>query len=121
MARPPTQQAIFNRVKKSMTEMGTYSKHYDDIIKIYAGLIFDYNAAREEFIENGSKVVDEYETNRGTIVERKTPIVQTMENLRKDIITYSDRLRLNPKAADVEVGKPSKEVGGLEGLIANLI
>ncbi|MGQ7532036.1 P27 family phage terminase small subunit [Streptococcus suis] len=120
MARPITQNTFKNRTVKSMKEMRTYSKHYDDLIEIYSGLLYDYHIAREEFIANGSQVTEEHETSRGTIVERKTPLVQTMENLRKDILTYSDRLQLNPKAANVEVIKPDKEAGRLEGLIANL-
>lgn len=121
MVRPKGQSTIKARVVKSMKEMGTYTKHYDDIIEIYSGLLYDYKMARDEFIEGGSRVTEEHETGRGTIVERKTPLVQTMENLRKDIVTYSDRLGLNPKAVGIEPPKPKgKEAEGLEGLIANL-
>lgn len=120
MARPKGQSIIKNRIVKSMKEMGTYSKHYDDIIEIYSGLIYDYRNAREEFLSNGSQFTEEHETGRGTIVERKTPLVQSMENLRKDIVTYSDRLGLNPKAVGIEPPKP-KDSGGLEGMIANLL
>ncbi|HEW0989084.1 TPA: P27 family phage terminase small subunit [Streptococcus pneumoniae] len=120
MVRPKGQSTIKNRIVKSMKEMGTYSKHYDDIIEIYSGLLYDYQNAREEFLANGSQFTEEHETGRGTIVERKTPLVQSMENLRKDIVTYSDRLGLNPKAVGIEPPKP-KDAGGLEGMIANLL
>lgn len=120
MARPRGQSTIKTRIVKSMKDIGTYSKHYDDIIEIYSGLLYDYKNARDEFLANGSQITEEHETGRGTIVERKTPLVQTMENLRKDIITYSDRLGLNPKAVGIEPPK-AKDAGGFEGMIANLI
>lgn len=120
MVRPRGQSTIKTRIVKSMKDMGTYSKNYDDIIEIYSGLLYDYKNAREEFLENGSQITEEHETGRGTVVERKTPLVQTMENLRKDIVTYSDRLGLNPKAVGIDPPK-SKDTGGLEGMIANLM
>ena len=59
----------------------------------------------------------------------KTRIVKSMKDmgtyskhydLRKDIITYSDRLGLNPKAVGIEPPK-AKDAGRLEGMIANII
>ena len=40
---------------------------------------------------------------------KKSPLSMTIESLRKDILLYSDRLMLNPKArADAGKGKPKK-------------
>ncbi|MNS40947.1 hypothetical protein D3C72_732870 [compost metagenome] len=52
--------------------------------------------ANEEFEEGGYK----YETETAAGGTKKSAIVATLENLRKDIVAYSDRLCLNPKALE---------------------
>jgi len=66
------------RIKKDMTSLGTYKTEFDPIIDVYAGML---------------ALKDEYEEDP-TIEPRR------MEVLRKDIITYSDRLLLNPKSRE---------------------
>ena len=41
-----------------------------------------------------------YSTPTGDGGEKKSPLSLTIESLRKDILLYSDRLMLNPKAMD---------------------
>ena len=40
---------------------------------------------------------------------KKSPILVSLENLRKDIGTYSDRLMLNAKTYNAEIEQPKKE------------
>lgn len=97
-----------SKVKKDMKSLGTYKKEFDRMIEIYVDLNMQYDEARNLFEATGSK----YETETGCGSTKKSAIIVTMENLRKDIVTYSDRLCLNPKTIEnikiKEVKQPSK-------------
>lgn len=48
-------------------------------------------------------VSEEYTNKAGATNQRKVPILSRLEVLDKDILTYSDRLMLNPKADNVQL------------------
>lgn len=96
MARIISQNTIKKTVIRDMKSLGVYRPEYDRLIDIYAGLIHQYQRALKDFEESGCK----YETETGTGGTKKSAIVATLENLRKDILAYSDRLCLNPKALE---------------------
>ncbi len=103
----PTQDSICRYTIKVMKELGTHKKQYNRIIGIYAGLVHQYLVLLNEFELGGYQF--EVETGRGG--KKKSPIVATLESLRKDILAYSDRLCLNPKAFETvtaEVSETSK-------------
>ena len=89
-----------------MKKLGVYKKEYDKIIDIYAELMEQYEILSQQFEENGRKCISA--TADGG--EKKSPLVATLENLRKDILQYSDRLMLNPKA--ISQSKTIKEENG---------
>jgi len=78
-----------------MKKLGVYKKEYRDIIDVYVDAIDDYQIARKEFEGNGRQL--ETETAAGGT--KKSGSVSAIENLRKDILQYSDRLCLNPKTS----------------------
>jgi P27 family predicted phage terminase small subunit len=94
--------------KQTITEMnklGVYKPEYHRIIDIYAELVAQYLKFSKEFEDDGYKY--EVETAQGG--SKKSPIVATIETLRKDILAYSDRLCLNPKAIEtVTIDKTKK-------------
>ena len=77
MARPITANYLKKATIKNMKALGTYRKEFDHLINIYA---------------------DIYVNKAGAENLRKLPLINVMETLRKDILTYSDKLMLNPKA-----------------------
>lgn len=81
--------AIYEKdTRKAMENMGTYAAEYDPIIKIYANMLEEMDT----FLEDTS------------IDPRRKEI------LRKDIITYSNSLLLNPKSrdtVDIKISEPS--------------
>ncbi|MGO4887077.1 P27 family phage terminase small subunit [Anaerobacillus sp. MEB173] len=95
-----TKRAIENEVKRKMKELGTYKKEYDQIIKIYSGMLYQYQIFEEQFEESGFKITESYTNKAGATNERKVPLLTAMESLRKDIASYSDRLCLNPKSLE---------------------
>ncbi|MDH6367143.1 MULTISPECIES: P27 family phage terminase small subunit [unclassified Breznakia] len=93
MAELTTKQ-IKNRTVRYMKKLGTYRKEYDDLINIYADLIYQYNIFLDRLELENYEV--EVETKSGQT--KKSGTATYMEVLRKDIGTYSDRLGLNFKA-----------------------
>lgn len=96
------------KVKADMKALGVYQKEFDTIIDIYAGMLAQYDILTQRLIDNNLDI--EVETQRGGT--RKSATATAQEKLRNDIIMYTDRLMLNPKAllnARLEVGEePSK-------------
>lgn len=100
-----TKQKIKNTVVKNMKNIGTYKEEYNQLIDIYSGMLYQYQIFEKEFEESGYKIVEEYTNKAGATNDRKVPLLTAMESLRKDIINYSDRLKLNPKVMDIEPPK----------------
>jgi phage terminase small subunit len=95
------------KVIKEMKNLNVYKKEYNRLIEIYVDLNMQYDMAMGEFMRSGYQ----YETETAAGGTKKSAIVATLESLRKDIVTYSDRLCLNPKAVDsVKIDIPKKSV-----------
>ena len=100
-----------------MKNLGIYRKEYDDVISIYAGMLFQYEKFEQQFEENGCELVEEYTNKAGATNLRKTPLYTAMESLRKDIAVYSDRLQLNPKSTKELVTDNKKGMTKLQKLM----
>ena len=98
MARPITANFIRKATVKNMKSLGTYRKEFDYLINIYANMLYQYILYEEEHAANNYKVADMYVNKAGAENLRKLPLINVMETLRKDILSYSDKLMLNPKA-----------------------
>lgn len=98
MARPITANYIRKATVKNMKSLGTYRKEFDHLINIYANMLYQYILYEEEHAANNYKVADIYVNKAGAENLRKLPLINVMETLRKDILSYSDKLMLNPKA-----------------------
>lgn len=102
-----------NKIIGDMKSLGTYKAEFEQMIDIYADLLVQYrdtlNQCRRDKEEH-----DEYMLETG----RKPPLILIMENLRKDIITYSDRLVLNPKSIQGMIAD-EKPKSKLEEVLSN--
>jgi phage terminase small subunit len=56
-----------------------------------------YEKLTKVFKDSGYK---DYSSYTGAGGDKKSPLISTLESLRKDIGTYSDKLGLNPKALE---------------------
>lgn len=81
-------------IKAAMIRLNTYKPEYDPIITVYVELWEQYDAVQKRLKQNRYK--SSVESAHGT--PKKSYDVGQHESLRKDILAYSDRLRLNPKA-----------------------
>lgn len=84
-----------------MKRLGVYKPQYDRVIGIYSELCEQYEKLTQKFVSSNYNCV----SDTGAGGEKKDPLVATLESLRKDILQYSDRLCLNPKA-DSNVDPP---------------
>ncbi len=100
----PTKNSIKLATIKDMKKLGVHKSEYNRIIDLYAGLVYQYYQISDDFEKGGYQ----YETSTADGGTKKSAIVATLENLRKDILTYSDRLCLNPQATKVKPEKLKK-------------
>lgn len=94
MTKVPTKETIKRRTIKDMKGLGVYKIEYGRLVDIYSELVYQYIKINKEFEESGY----EFQVNTDQGGAKKSPIVATLETLRKDILAYSDRLLLNPKS-----------------------
>ena len=83
--------------QRNMEALGNYKAEFAPVMEKYADMLAQYKLAWEEFVESGC--VAECPTKAGGV--RKTAAVTTMEELRRQIGAYADRLCLTPKTNDI--------------------
>ncbi|MGM1048393.1 MAG: P27 family phage terminase small subunit [Bacillota bacterium] len=105
MANVPTKETIKRRTISDMKELGVYKVQYGRVIDLYSELVHQFLILNKQFEDEGYQ----YESYTAAGGAKKSPIVATLESLRKDILAYSDRLCLNPKSLEtVTVEKKGK-------------
>lgn len=116
MAAPATTKAtIKKQTVAEMKKLGVYRPEYDRIVDIYAGLCEQYIRLMKTY-DSGTGYRYAAQTASGV---KRSPLVATIEAVRRDILAYSDRLCLNPKAEREgklpPAGRPSKLAEVLRG------
>lgn len=101
---------------KKMKSVDTYKKSFDPVIDIYADLMLQYKIAKEDFVASGYRMTEEYTNKAGATNIRKTATYLSLEGLRKDILTYSTQLGLNPKGLDALDAKAPEKTSALDKL-----
>lgn len=115
MANIPSKATIKKTTIASMKSLGVHKSEYNRLIDVYSEMMYQYLFLTEKFIDGGYTL--EAETGNGGV--KKSPIFASLESLRKDILAYSDRLCLNPKAIEsvtLEKPKTSALAEALKGL-----
>lgn len=105
--RPAIKKAAVKKATvEKMKRLGTYRNEFDDLIDVYAGLMEQYNRLLKKFEDGGCEI----DIECGFGESRKTnPIIRVLETLRRDILSYSDKLMLNPKIYNAEIEQPKQE------------
>lgn len=99
----------FEEVVTDMKILGVYREEFNPIINIYLDILDQYDRAQTAFEKDGRMLID---CRSG---QKKNPLLVTLEGLKKEIITYTDRLCLNPKSFDqIKNTKDAEELTGLE-------
>lgn len=91
---------IKKQTVEKMKSLGVYKPEFDTAVDVYSGLCEQYDILYKRFEDSGFEI--SVQTSDGG--EKKSPIVTTLESLRKDILLYTDRLCLNPKALKSKSG-----------------
>jgi P27 family predicted phage terminase small subunit len=82
------------KVREDMKSLGIYKPEFDITINMYCGLVEQYEAIQKDFKKSKFTVVENtgYSDNK-----KKSPVIVSMESLRKDILTYATALGLTPQ------------------------
>jgi P27 family predicted phage terminase small subunit len=106
------------QVKEHMQNLGIYKPEFDITIKIYCGLVDQYEQLEKQFKKSKFTVVEEtgYADNK-----KKHPLVGSMESLRKDILVYATALGLTPQGLKklTKDQKPKPKQSKLEQALNN--
>lgn len=113
--RVTTKATIKRRTISDMKKLGIHKSQYNRLIDIYSELVHQYIKLTIDFQEDDYK----YEVSTGQGGSKKSPIVATLETLRKDILQYSDRLCLNPKSLE-NITADLKNKSSLADLLSEL-
>ncbi len=111
-----TYDGIRKKTIRDMKKINTYKPEYEPIIDIYSELREQYSTLTQRYIDSDY----ECESYTGQGGAKKAPIVATLESLRKDILLYSDRLKLNPKSFTEDSPKGKKKVSKLGEALSSL-
>lgn len=114
MARAPTKESIKRATIADMKALGVHKPQYNRIIDIYAELVYQYNRLTSEFESGGFQ----YEVSTDQGGAKKSPILASLETLRKDILAYSDRLCLNPKSLETVTTEKKAKASPLQAMMA---
>lgn len=91
-------EKLYSKYKRltrdTMRSLNVYEKEYNSLIDIYAGMLAQYEILNQRIISENLNI--EVETQRGGT--RKSATATATEKLRDQIILYTDRLLINPKA-----------------------
>lgn len=79
-------------VRKKMIALGVYKPEFDETIDRYVELATEYATIYAAYVEGGYKC--ETETANGV---KKSPVVTTLESLRRDMLAVEDALGLTPR------------------------
>lgn len=107
---------IFETTVDRMKSLGIYREEFDGTIQIYAQLVEQYSILTDRF-ERGKYKIQSQSAQGGL---KKAPIVATLESLRKDILSYSNVLCLNPKAFGEQGVKDAPKVSKLDAALGRL-
>lgn len=94
-----------------MQSLKVYKTEFDSTIDVYADLVYHYRRMMDVYEKDGYPVED--------YAGKKPVIVTQLESMRKDIITYSDRLMLNPKAYHYVSDTKEQPVSKLAEMLKN--
>lgn len=103
------EKTILDQTRAVMKNQNTYNSSYNRILKLYASTMHQFLLLNKQWQDSGYETY--IVTENGGV--KKNPLLDQLNVLRKDVITLSDRLLLNPKTAK-EIAKieppPKKSV-----------
>lgn len=107
---------VFETTVERMKSLGVYREEFDGTIHIYSQLVEQYYIFTARFEREKFKI--QSKSAQGGM--KKAPIVATLESLRKDILSYSNALCLNPKAFGEQGTKEQPKASKLDEALAKL-
>ena len=87
---------IYTQTVKDMKSLSTYKPEFIPIIMRYAEMRLQFSLLMAQWYENGCKITDTYTNKAGASNQRKTPLYQSIEQLRQELTNVENILGITP-------------------------
>jgi len=87
---------IYTQTVKDMQSLGTYKPEFMPIIMRYAEMRLQFSFLMSQWYESGCKITDTYTNKAGATNQRKTPLYQSVEQLRQELTSIENILGITP-------------------------
>ena len=109
-----------NKINKCCRDAGVMQSHYKPVIEELAEILEQRDAAAQEFIDSGGKLVIEYTNKGGATNKVKNPAYVVWSELNTAALAYWRELCLTPAAYKKACGTVLKLDGGSSRLTSAL-
>ena len=82
------------KIKRACKAAGTYKNYFDPVIDTLADILEKRDAAQQEFVEGGSRIMIEYTNKAGATNLTQNPLIRLINDLNRDALTYWKELGL---------------------------
>ena len=82
------------RIRKSCEAAGTYKEYFEPIIDTLAGILEKRDAAQQDFVKGGARIIIEYTNKAGITNLVQNPLIRLINDLNRDALTYWKELGL---------------------------
>lgn len=82
------------KIIKACRAAGTYKEYFDPVINTLAEILEKRDAAQQEFMESGARIMIEYTNKFGATNHVQNPLVRVINDLNRDALTYWKELGL---------------------------
>lgn len=87
---------IYEQTVSDMEALGTYKPEFIPIIMRYAEMRLQYALLMDQWYSSGCVITEPYTNKAGATNQRKTPVYQSIEQLRQELVTVENLLGITP-------------------------
>lgn len=112
-----------DKIRRQIQATGTYRPAFCSVVDALAKVLEQRDAAYQQYVAEGSRLVVEKISDRGAVNRVKNPLLQTWMDLNAQALAYWRDLGLTPaglKKIDEEAMKPKKQ-NSLEKVLMDLV
>ncbi len=110
-------------IVKKTKEAGTYEKIFDPVIDTLAHILEERDRVRDQYIEEGSQALVDFNLDRGGSNKKKNPLLTIWQEADRDALQYWRDLGLTPaglRKINEEAMAKQNNMSALDRVLANL-
>lgn len=111
------------KIVKACKAAGTYKEYFEPVVNTLADILDKRDAAQQEFIESGSRMMIEYTNKAGATNYVQNPLIKLINDFNRDALTYWKELGLTAaslKKINESAIKGSSELSALDKALMSL-